>query len=76
MADSIRLTADHAGRFMRGRSGGRVGPLEYDSEGFGFPGQKQWRAPLNGVRAYYWPDGRVFPDEDSSDDLVAEVGFS
>lgn len=65
-AAPVALTPDHAGRHMWSRSGARVGPIEYGADSFGYDSEKRWRAPLGGIRAYYWPDGRVVADEDGS----------
>jgi hypothetical protein len=66
----MRLTPQHAGRFMRTRSGERVGPVEYDVVGFGLPGDKFWRAPIGRVRAYYLDNGRITPVEERPEDIV------
>ena len=66
----MKLAPQHAGRFVRTRSGERIGPVEYDVAGFGLPGDKFWRAPIGWVRAYYLDNGRITPVEERSDDIL------
>ncbi len=70
--DVTVLSPEHVGRYMRTRDGARIGPVEYDANAFGLPGDKQWRAPLDWARAYYWGNGRISLDEQSPNDIVGE----
>ena len=69
---AIRLTSQHAGRFMQTRDGERVGPMEFDPHSFGYDNDKHWRGSLGSIRVYYWVDGRVIAEELGPNDIVGD----
>lgn len=71
-AVQVTLTPEHEGRCMITRGGQRIGPLEYDANGFGYGGDKHWRAPFGFARSYYPASGRKYTDEMSDLDIVGD----